>query len=84
MRRGRAPKVFVIGGAALFEAALPLADELVLTEIEADFDGDVHFPAWPREQFSELQRERHAASPATGFGFSFVTYRRIAAAGQRG
>jgi len=72
-----APKVFVIGGAALFVAAMPLVDELVLTEIDADFDGDVHFPAWPREQFTELKRERHAAATPTGFGFSFVTYQRI-------
>jgi len=72
-----APRVFVIGGASIYAAALPLADELVLTEIDADFAGDAHFPPWPREQFTELQREQHAASADTGFGFSFVTYRRI-------
>ncbi|MBL0086486.1 MAG: dihydrofolate reductase [Ideonella sp.] len=72
-----APKVFVIGGASLYAAALPLADELMLTEIDADFEGDAHFPAWPREQFAELRRDQHQASTANDFAFSFVTYQRI-------
>ena len=36
--------VFVIGGAQLYAAALPLADELLLTEIELDVEGDTFFP----------------------------------------
>ena len=37
-------EAFVIGGAALFAEALPQAQRLYLTIIEADFDGDVYFP----------------------------------------
>ena len=36
--------VFVIGGEQIYAAALPYADELVLTEIDADIDGDTTFP----------------------------------------
>ncbi len=71
-------RIWVLGGAELYAAALPLADELVLTEIDADFAGDAHFPAWPREQFIETRRERHHAAPPNDFDFSFVTYQRIA------
>jgi dihydrofolate reductase len=70
------PQVFVIGGAQLYAQALPRADELVLTEIDADMDGDVHFPAWDRTVFDEAAREAHAA--ADGTRFAFVTYRRKA------
>jgi dihydrofolate reductase len=70
------PKVFVIGGAQVYALALARADELELTEIERDFDGDSHFPAWPREQFDEVQRQRLRAEPPNDFDFSFVTYRR--------
>jgi dihydrofolate reductase len=73
---GDVPRTWVIGGAALYAAALPRADELVLTEVDADFEGDVHFPPWPREQFTELSRERHRAGAPNDFEFSFVTYRR--------
>jgi dihydrofolate reductase len=69
-----APRVCLIGGAQLFEQAMPLADELVLTEIDADFEGDVFFPPWDRNAFYEVQRESHTS--ASGTAFAFVTYRR--------
>lgn len=69
----------VIGGAELYRAALPRADELVLTEIERDFDGDVSFPDFDRARFAEHARERHRAAPPNDFDFAFVTYSRIAA-----
>jgi len=69
-------RAFVIGGAQVYALALPRADELVLTEIERDFDGDVRFPDWPREQFVEAGRQRHHAAAPNDFAFSFVTYRR--------
>jgi dihydrofolate reductase len=70
------PRVFVIGGAQLYAQALPRADELMLTEIDRDFDGDAHFPAWRREDFVEVSRERHRAAAPNDFGFEFATYRR--------
>ena len=69
-----AAKVFVVGGAQLYASALPRADELVLTEIDADFDGDAFFPAWDRADFVAGAREHH--STAQGTRFSFVTYQR--------
>jgi dihydrofolate reductase len=39
--------VFVIGGASVYEAAMPLADELWLTHIAGRFpDADRFFPSW--------------------------------------
>ena len=68
------PLVFVIGGAQLYAQALPLADQLVLTEIDADLDGDVFFPDWDRTQFDEVSR--HDAQTAAGIGYHFVVYQR--------
>jgi dihydrofolate reductase len=73
---GTVPRVFVLGGAELYATALPIADELVLTEIDADFEGDIHFPAWDRSQFIETERQRHHAAPPNDFDFAFVRYRR--------
>ena len=69
-----APRVFVIGGAQLYALALPRADALVLTEIDADLPGDVFFPAWDRAQFVETSR--HAAVSAAGLPYAFVGYQR--------
>ena len=70
-------RVSVIGGGELFAAALPLADELVLTEIDADFEGDTFFPDWDRAAFVEVAREEHVSEDGTPF--AFVTYRSLAA-----
>ena len=67
-----APRVFVIGGAELYAVALPLADELLFTEIDAVADGDTVFPAFDRSTFVETSREPHVSE--TGIPFSFVTY----------
>jgi dihydrofolate reductase len=67
-------RVFVIGGAEVYAAALPHADELVLTEIELDVDGDTFFPEWDRDSFEEVSREQHVAGDGTRF--DFVTHRR--------
>ncbi|HTQ76715.1 MAG TPA: dihydrofolate reductase [Burkholderiales bacterium] len=68
------PLAFVIGGADLYAAALPLADGLVLTEIDRDYDGDTRFPAWDRGAWKVLQREAHTS--AEGVRFDFVRYER--------
>jgi len=68
------PQVFVIGGAELYVAALPLADALLLTEVKLDVEGDTVFPPFDRTVFEEVSRERHVS--VTGTPFSFVTYLR--------
>ena len=73
-----AARAFVIGGGELYRAALAQAAELVLTEIERDFDGDARFPDFDRSVFRERSREPHHAAPPNDFDYAFVTYRRIA------
>ncbi|MES2719084.1 MAG: dihydrofolate reductase [Pseudomonadota bacterium] len=71
-----AARVFVIGGGQLFAEALPLADELLLTEIHADLPGDIHFPAWPAGAFREHARQAgHSAGPPA-CSYAFVHYLR--------
>ena len=67
-----ADQVWIIGGAQIYAQALPLADEVVVTEIDADFDGDAFAPTLGPE-WREAARERHAS--ASGLGYSIVTWR---------
>jgi dihydrofolate reductase len=62
-------RVFVIGGAEIYAAALPYVDELVLTEIDLDVDGDAFFPEWDRNAFVEVSREERTAEDGTQFAF---------------
>ncbi len=66
-----AQDVFVIGGEAIFALALPHADRLIATEIQADVEGDTWFPPLPagwRETAREPQPEEN------GLTYDFVTY----------
>ena len=68
---GDVPDAWIMGGAEIYRQAEPLASTAVVTEIDADFEGDAFAPtlspAW-----QETARESHVA--ASGLAFSFVTY----------
>ncbi len=67
-------QVFVIGGAQLYAQALPLADQMLLTEIDAELEGDVQFPRWQAADWLVSSRQQHRA--ADGTCFAFVAYQR--------
>jgi dihydrofolate reductase len=68
---GAAAKVFVIGGAELYALALPRADELELTEIDATLaDADAFFPAFDRQAFVETSRDERVAADGTRYAFT--------------
>ncbi len=70
-----AEKVFVIGGAQLYQAALPLAHTLILTVIGKDFAGDTFFPDFSDQPFLLVDSQVMDASvPLT-----IKIYRRIEA-----
>ncbi|MFN5178050.1 dihydrofolate reductase [Limnohabitans sp.] len=70
---GDATDAWVIGGAEIYRLAEPLATTAVVTEIDADFEGDALAPELG-PQWQPQARECHRA--ANGLSFSFVTYRR--------
>ena len=73
--------VFVIGGAAIYRAALPLADTLVVTEIDRDFDGDTALPPIDAAAWIETARERYVGGGAEALPYAIVHYARRPAAG---
>lgn len=45
---------FVIGGAMIYKLSLPIADELILTEVENEYpDADVYFPSFEKELYEK-------------------------------
>ncbi|MDF9746536.1 dihydrofolate reductase [Natrinema salsiterrestre] len=66
-RHGDADRIFVAGGATVYEQFLPAVDRLVVTEVHDDPDGDTYFPEWDREEWRELERDDRG-------GFAFVEY----------
>jgi len=72
-------QVFLIGGSNLYQQALEqdLVDELILTEIQQEFEGDASFPAWDSERFIEMDRIANPATPERAWGFDFVKYAKV-------
>ena len=68
--------VFVIGGAQLYAEALPRAGRLIVTEIDADFEGDTRWPAPDPAQWREAAREHLPPTGQRPFTMDFVTYLR--------
>lgn len=68
-----ADQVFIIGGSTLYEALLPVADTLYLTEIHRDIEGDTYFPAFNRADWQEIERIDIDDDPSVDFSYSFLT-----------
>ena len=69
-----APEAFLIGGTQLYTEGIAYADKLVITEIDADVEGDATFPAPDPAQWEAVSREAHQAE---AFDYARVIYRRI-------
>lgn len=67
-------EAIVIGGAELYRLALPLADRLYLTRIDAEFAGDAFFP--PIEPADWIEIERKSARNADGLSYAFIRMER--------
>jgi len=65
---------FVIGGASLYELALPLTKRIYLTEIDLKVKGDACFPALPNNVWQESARRQQIS--ANGIRYAFVTLTR--------
>lgn len=71
--------LMVIGGAEIYRLALPVADRIHLTEVEATVEGDAHFPTIDPREWREVSRESHSADERHALGMAFVTLDRVSA-----
>lgn len=69
--------LYVIGGGEIYKESIDIADEMLLTHVEASPEGDAYFPEWNPEEWEETFREFHPKNDKNEFDFSFVNYKRI-------
>lgn len=70
------PEIMIIGGDSLYRQALPRAQRLYLTLIEAAFDGDAWFPAYPVEEWKLIDEVSKVADETFNYAYRFVTLKR--------
>lgn len=71
---GNDEEAFLIGGAELFKEGLRQSDRVYLTEIDADFEGDVYMPPLDPADWRETLREKHVSGQ--GWEYSYINYER--------
>jgi dihydrofolate reductase len=74
---GPEPEVMVIGGGQIYTAALPLAQRLYITEVDAEVDGDAKFPGIDPEGWREVSCEAHGADERHAHALRFRLLERI-------
>jgi dihydrofolate reductase len=67
-------EVMIIGGAAIYEASLPMADRLYLTHVHAEVKGDAYFPEVDFSDWNEVGREDFSKDNSNPFDYSFSVY----------
>ncbi len=73
---GAADQTFIIGGAEIYAACLPLAERIYLTELQAEFTGDAYFPALAANEWRETNRITVADDPTVDFSYRFLMLER--------
>lgn len=76
-KKDGANRVCILGGAAIYEQAMDIADTMILTEVHAIFEGDTFFPAINLAKWEEINRVTHKKDAQNPFNYSFVTYKKV-------
>ncbi|HBI82416.1 MAG TPA: dihydrofolate reductase [Alcaligenaceae bacterium] len=69
-----AEQAFVIGGAQIYREALPIADCVIATEIQAEVEGDAFFAELDPGVW--IERSRAPQPPENGLPYDIVVYQR--------
>lgn len=74
---GAVPELLIVGGAALYAEALPRADRLYLTRIQARIEGDTRFPSWDCADWHEVSRSTRPADERNAYAMTFLELHRL-------
>lgn len=68
--------IFIIGGAQIYELALPICDKLELTRVHKNFDADAFFPEINFLDWDLIASEHHPVDDKHAFDFTYETYQK--------
>lgn len=69
-------EVFIIGGANIYQQALPLANKVLLTRVHTTIQGDAFFPELPAAEWDLVSSEAQQADDKHKFDYTFEVYTR--------
>lgn len=69
-------EIMVIGGAEIYEQALPMADRIYFSRVHVSLEGDAFFPPIDDEVWFQRSLEPYLADESNDYGYDFVIYER--------
>ncbi|MEY2963212.1 MAG: hypothetical protein RL754_473 [Bacteroidota bacterium] len=69
-------EAFIVGGAQIYELAMPYVDILEITEVHHEFDAHAYFPDWDQSPFELIAETFHPADENHEYSFTFKTWKR--------
>lgn len=70
-------EVFIIGGAQIFEQAMPYVERVHLTQVDAEITGDVYMPELHPEEWRQIAMQKHQKDEKNPYDYSFLTLARM-------
>ena len=74
---GDVPEVMIIGGAEIYQLALPLAQRIILTRVHANVQGDTHFSPLDPKAWRVASSESYAADDRHAYSMTFEDLERV-------
>jgi len=70
-------KVFIGGGEQIYRAALPIANRMCLTRVEANVDGDAFFPEFDESNWGVVEKKKFRANKYNEYSYTIQILDRI-------
>ncbi|RCL44946.1 MAG: dihydrofolate reductase [Candidatus Thioglobus sp.] len=74
-------KVFIIGGATIYEQLIDAVDELFITQVDADISGDRYFPQINQQDWLLDSAQAYPADEKNPYDMVFTHYSRVQSSG---
>jgi dihydrofolate reductase len=75
-RRLHEDEAFIIGGGEIYKQTIGIADEMWITKVHKDFEGDTVFPEIDKNVWNEEERLKFSKDDKHNYNFSMYRYTR--------
>jgi dihydrofolate reductase len=74
-------EIMVIGGGAIYQHCLPVAQRLYITHVDATIAGDTKFPDYDDDSWIKISSELRVSDDKNAYDLDFCVYQRITSEG---
>ncbi|MBF0713214.1 dihydrofolate reductase [Gemella sp. GH3] len=76
LRNVTTEKIFIFGGSTIYEQLIDVCNEIYITEVDADINGDSYFPKLKEEEWLLISEESFKKDINNEYDYKFLYYRK--------